>query len=101
MVQRGGLINEHDRDILPDGIQQPAGVADKAVALFSELDIALAFRAGQNFEQFLADCHIFVLGYYDVLFVELQHTLCVAAICNLVQNTAAYGLTVTVFTKRL
>jgi hypothetical protein len=65
------------------------------------LDIALAFRTGQNFEQFLADCHIFVLGCDDVFFIELQHTLCVAATRNLVESTAAYGLTVTVFTKRL
>lgn len=84
LVQGGGFINEHDRNIVPDGIQQPAVVADKTVALFIELDIALAFRAGQNFEQFVADCHMFVLGYDDVLFVELQHTLCVTAIRNLV-----------------
>jgi hypothetical protein len=48
VIQGEGFINEHDRDIIPDRIHKPTGVADKSVALFIEYKIALAFRAGQN-----------------------------------------------------
>jgi hypothetical protein len=62
VIQGEGFINEHDRDIVPDGEHKSAGVADKAVLLFIEYKISLAFRAGENIEKFLADCHALVLG---------------------------------------
>jgi len=57
LIQGRGFIDEHDRDIIPDGKHKPAGFAGKTVALFGKYYIALALRACQNFEKFFADSH--------------------------------------------
>lgn len=51
------LVDEHDGDIVFDFIQQLAFVADEPVALFIQVDVTLALRAGEYFEEFLADGH--------------------------------------------
>ena len=86
MIQGEGFINEHDWDIIPDRIHKLAGIADKAVALFIENNIALAFRAGQNFEQFFADCHGNTFSYGCAYFKELEHICGVASTCMLAQR---------------
>jgi hypothetical protein len=73
LVQGEGFIDKHDRDIIPYGIYKPAGIADKAVLLFIEHNVALAFRAGQNFEQFIGDCHGYTFFPECASYVELEH----------------------------
>jgi hypothetical protein len=55
--QRFGLVDEHDGDVVLDFINQAAPVADEAVARVIQMDITLAFGAGEDFQKFLADGH--------------------------------------------
>jgi len=55
LFQGPGLLDEHDGDVVPDFVQQTAMVADEAVLRVVQTNAALAFRACQNLQQFLAD----------------------------------------------
>jgi hypothetical protein len=57
--KRFRLVDEHDRDPLPDLVAQSALPADEVVFLRRQMHLALALRAGQYFKQFLADSHFF------------------------------------------
>ncbi len=52
-----GFIDQHDRDIILDGIEQVAGFADQAISGSIQEDISFTFRTGQNLQELLADRH--------------------------------------------
>jgi hypothetical protein len=47
------LINQHDRDALPDLKHKPAIFTYEPVLLIVKIDFALAFRTGKDVQQFL------------------------------------------------
>src|SRR5450830_1134274 len=51
------LVDEHDRDLVPDLIKQTAPLADKAVFRPTQAQLTLALRARQYLQQFLTDSH--------------------------------------------
>jgi hypothetical protein len=51
------LVNEHNGNIVPDFIDQPALVADQSVSGFIKAHFPFAFRADQNIEQLLTYRH--------------------------------------------
>jgi hypothetical protein len=56
-VQLHCLVDQHDRDVVLDAIDELARLADEPVLLRGELEVTLALGAGQNLKQFLADPH--------------------------------------------
>ena len=64
-IQSGGfslieffrLVDEHDGDVVLDFVKQFALIADESVALFVQVDVALALRTGEYFKKFFADGH--------------------------------------------
>src|ERR1700723_470444 len=54
---RFGFLDQHDRNVVAHGVLQSARVADQAVLLVVEMQVALAFRARQDVEQFLTQRH--------------------------------------------
>ena len=52
------FIDQHDGDILFDGIEQVAGLADQTVSIAIQENISLALRASQNFQEFFTDGHL-------------------------------------------
>ncbi len=48
--KRLGLIDEHDRDIIQNLIEQPAPIADQTVLIFGGAQVALAFGANEDFK---------------------------------------------------
>jgi len=46
-----GLFDQHDRDAVPDRIDAVAADAFQALLVFSQLNVSLAERAGQNGEK--------------------------------------------------
>jgi hypothetical protein len=55
------LIDKHNGNIILNFIQQPALVTDKSILGVIQMDVALAFRACQYFQQFLTDRHWILL----------------------------------------
>jgi hypothetical protein len=53
----GGLVDQHDRDVVPDGIDPAARVALEALPVVHEPDWCLAVGAREDFEQFLVNWH--------------------------------------------
>jgi hypothetical protein len=51
------LIDEHNRYAVADLVQQLAAVADQSILCLVEPNGSLAFGAGENVEQVLADTH--------------------------------------------
>jgi hypothetical protein len=54
---RLGFVDQHDRDIVADWVEEFAGRANEPVAGVIELKLTLAFGARQNVEQVLAYRH--------------------------------------------
>jgi len=52
-----GFIDEHDRDVVLDGIDAPALAAFQAVTLRRQLDRSFAQRANQYVQKFLTNGH--------------------------------------------
>src|SRR5689334_1141456 len=52
-----GLVNEHHRDVVPDGIHAFALIALERGAIVDEFYRGLAVRTGQDFEQFGVNRH--------------------------------------------
>jgi len=52
-----GLVDEHDRDTVPDLVDKPAGGTGQTVPGLVELNGALALGTSENLEKFLADGH--------------------------------------------
>jgi hypothetical protein len=48
------LINQHNRDIVFDFVQEFALIADQAISRFIQAEVTLALRAYQNIQQFFA-----------------------------------------------
>ena len=59
-----GFINEHDRDIVPNFIYETAGLADKSIFFFIELERSLALGTGDNVKQFLFDHDVFSMNIF-------------------------------------
>jgi hypothetical protein len=57
-VQWFGLIDQHDGNIIPNFVDKFASITDEPVSAGIQPDFAFAFRASQDFEQFLAERHI-------------------------------------------
>src|SRR5512141_43179 len=55
-----GLIDDHDRDVVLDGVDAVAGDALQALFVGRELDVGLAQGAGQDGQERGADRHIFL-----------------------------------------
>jgi hypothetical protein len=53
--QRSGLVDQHDRNVIPDFIKKLTGCAGKAVLVFCKLDRPLAFGTGDDVKKLLAD----------------------------------------------
>ena len=51
------LVDEHDGDVVLDFVKQFALIADESVALFVQVDVALALRTGEDIQEFFADGH--------------------------------------------
>ena len=49
-----GFLDQHHRDSIFDAVQHPALGAPQLIGLL-ELHFGVAFRAGENFEEFLGD----------------------------------------------
>src|ERR1051325_6980280 len=56
-LERGRLIDQHDRDVVADGVAKAAGSADERRLLFEVLEPSLAFRADENGEELRRDTH--------------------------------------------
>src|SRR5208337_1520352 len=54
---RFGFLDQHDRNVITHRILESASAADQAVLLVVEMQVALAFRARQDVEQFLTQRH--------------------------------------------
>ena len=52
------LVDQHDRDIVADGVAKPACVANEHGLGRTVLEFALAFRADEDGEQLLMQCHV-------------------------------------------
>ena len=52
-----GFINQHDRDVVFDGIEQSAGFANQAIPGSIQEDIPFTFWTGQNFQELFTDGH--------------------------------------------
>src|SRR5262245_25755183 len=52
-----GLVDEHDGDVILDGVHQSAGVAHEAFGRRAVFQLTLAFRADQNLKQFRSETH--------------------------------------------
>ena len=69
LVQGSCLIDEHNRYIILDVIDQPAVMADKLLFFFAIFKLPAAsriphaLRAGKNFQQFLFKRHILLLSF--------------------------------------
>jgi hypothetical protein len=55
-----GFFDQHDRDIIADFIDQLAVFAYQTILRTVQVDIALAFGACQNFQQFGFQAHFFI-----------------------------------------
>ena len=53
----GGLVDQHHRDIVLDGVDAMAGAALQRRAILHERDGRFAVRTGKNFKQFRVDGH--------------------------------------------
>jgi hypothetical protein len=53
----GGLVDQHDRDVVLDRIDPAALVAFEALAVVDEPDGGLAVGTREDFEQFLVNWH--------------------------------------------
>src|SRR5579864_4461583 len=58
LPKRFGLVDQHDRDVVLDRIEQFACPAYQAVLCFVELDWPLAFGTGEDIEQVLTKRHL-------------------------------------------
>src|SRR5260370_7021197 len=58
LLKRFGLVDQHDRDVVLDRIEQFACPAHQAVLCFVKLDRPLAFGTGKNIEQVLTKRHL-------------------------------------------
>lgn len=47
------LVNEHDGDIVPNGIEQMADRTEQVLLILLQLDRTFALRAGKNVDEFL------------------------------------------------
>src|SRR5208337_5373013 len=54
---RLGFLDQHDWNVIAHRILESASGADQAVLLVVEMQVALAFRARQDVEQFLTQRH--------------------------------------------
>src|ERR1700685_4734958 len=54
---RLGFLDQHDWNVIAHRIHESARAADQAVLLLVEMQVALAFRARQDVEQFLTQRH--------------------------------------------
>jgi hypothetical protein len=64
LLQGFCLINQHDRDIVSNLIEEFAAVTDKTVLRIVQINISLAFWAGKDIQQILTDRHrILLLGW--------------------------------------
>src|SRR5579875_740215 len=57
LLERLGLVDEHNRDVIANWIDQPARFAHQAILARVELHFALALGAGKYVEQLLAHRH--------------------------------------------
>jgi hypothetical protein len=57
-LKRSGLIDQHDRDIVTNGIAKPAFVTEKGLLRFPILELALALRTHENFEESRRQAHL-------------------------------------------
>src|SRR5215213_4962723 len=53
----GGLVDEHYRDVVTDGINALAIDAYQRVPIRLQFNLRLASRTRENFQEFLIDCH--------------------------------------------
>src|SRR5947207_9469026 len=51
------LIDQHDRDVIFDGVDQPTGVAYERFRVFAVLERTLALGADEDFEQIGSETH--------------------------------------------
>jgi hypothetical protein len=56
-LKRSGLIDEHNGDVIPNFVNQPARFADQPVFGVVEVNFPLALGACKNVKQFLVDSH--------------------------------------------
>jgi hypothetical protein len=54
---RQGFINEHDRNVILDRVQEFAIVADKAIFSGGEFEVTFALGAAKDIEKFFLDRH--------------------------------------------
>ncbi len=52
-LKRLRLINQHDRDVVPNFVAELASVTNQLVRLLPVFELALAFRTHEDFQQLL------------------------------------------------
>jgi hypothetical protein len=57
-LKRSRLIDEHDWDIVTDGIAQPALVTEKGLFRLSILEFALALGTNEDFQETRRQAHL-------------------------------------------
>jgi hypothetical protein len=66
-VDRFGLINQHDRNVVPDFVPQFTVVTYQSVFRIVKVNVAFALRAGQNIEQLPTDSHGILLKSFLII----------------------------------
>src|SRR5881628_2078320 len=56
-LKRLRLIDQHDRDVIFDGVNQPAGMAGECFRVQTMLERPFAFRADEDFEEIRSETH--------------------------------------------
>jgi hypothetical protein len=56
-IELFGLVDEHDGNVIPDFIKKPALITDEPVTRLVEMNLTLAFRAGENLQKLWFDGH--------------------------------------------
>ena len=60
------LVDEHDRDVVPDRVAQLAMVTQQPLLVRTQGDLLFALGADKNFQQILVDSHFFLLWRFSV-----------------------------------
>jgi hypothetical protein len=57
-VELDRFVDQHDRDIVPDRVHEPTGVANESVTGRIQRNLAFTLRANQDFKEIRTDGHI-------------------------------------------
>ena len=70
-----GFVDQHDGNIVFNGIEKATSFADQAVSFAIQKNISFAFRTSQNFQQLFTEWHRHLLCLYLPIWLPVKNPL--------------------------